>query len=249
MTSELRLIPLRNIPRIPAGADLAEILCEALQQQGIAVEDGDILVLAHKIVSRAEGRTVPLASVVPSRLAQNWAARSGEDPRLVEIILQQSRRVVRMDRGLLITETPHGFVCAHAGVDLSNTPEGEATLLPEDPDGSARRLRHSLEERLGVRLAVLITDSFGRPWREGLVNVALGVAGMTPLADYRGQKDYFGRTLESTVMARADELAAAAGLLMEKAAGIPAVLVRGLTYPQQGSGRDLIRPPERDLFR
>lgn len=248
---DLSCFAIRGIPEIRPGDDLAEAILSALAHQGLAFEAGDILVIAQKIVSKAEGRLVDLKTVIPSPFASTLAASLGKDPRQVEVILGESRRIVRMDRGVLIAETHHGFVCANAGVDRSNLPEGEMVcLLPFDPDASARGLRKAIEQRTGREVAVIISDTFGRPWREGLTNVAVGVSGLLPLLDYRGEKDPYGFTLRSTVMAVADELAAAAELVMGKVEEIPAVIIRGYRYPKgEGKGRDLIRRAEKDLFR
>ncbi len=247
---EYRVVGIPGLPEIQPGSGLGKLICRAVRTASLEVRDGDIFVVTHKVVSKEEGSTVRLDSVKPSRLARTWADELGKDPALVEIILSQSRRIVRMDQGRLIVETHHGFVCANAGVDQSNTAAGEVTLLPEDPDASARCLRSYLEQRFQTRLAVIVSDTFGRPWREGLVNVAIGVAGLTPLVDYRGSLDSAGRRLEATAMAWADELAGAAEPVMGKTRGIPAAIVRGLTYAAaEGSAGDLIRPPEKDLFR
>jgi len=251
LDSELRIVPLKSLPEISAGADLALLIAEAAQREGHSLADGCVVVVAQKIVSKAEGRVVNLREVEPSPLAQSFAREHGKDPRLIEVILRQARRVVKMERGVLIVETHHGLVCANAGVDVSNVPGEECvTLLPCDPDASAARVRQGLRRLTGCDCAVIISDTFGRPWREGLVNVAIGVAGFRPLADYRGQRDRQGRLLRGTVLAVADELAAAAGLVMGKAAGAPVVLIFGAQLERgQGSAQELIRPPERDLFR
>ena len=247
---EYRVIGIPGLPEIRPGSGLGELICRAVRTASLEVRDGDIFVVTHKVVSKEEGSTVRLDSVKPSRVARVWADELGKDPALVEIILSQSRRIVRMDQGRLIVETHHGFVCANAGVDQSNTAAGEVTLLPEDPDASARRLRSCLEQRFQTRLAVIVSDTFGRPWREGLVNVAIGVAGLMPLMDYRGSLDSAGRRLEATAMAWADELAGAAEPVMGKTRGIPVAIIRGLTHPAaEGSARSLIRAPENDLFR
>jgi coenzyme F420-0:L-glutamate ligase/coenzyme F420-1:gamma-L-glutamate ligase len=204
-----------------------------------------------KIVSKAEGDLVDLAQVDPSPLAKRFAKQWEKDARLVEVVLRQSRRIVKMDRGVLITETHHGFICANAGVDQSNI-EGQdiVAVLPPDPDASARAIRQGLHERLGVAPAVIISDTFGRPWREGLVNVAIGLAGMTAIRDYTGLRDAQGYELKVTALAIADELAAAAELVMNKLDNVPVAIVRGYDYPQgEGGLAQLIRPPERDLFR
>ena len=242
----IELTPLTTLPEVRPGDDLAALIREAAAGEGQRIDDSVIIAVAQKVVSKAEGAVVDLRHIRPSRFAQSWSAEWGKDPRLIELILSQSRRIVKMDRGVLVTETRHGFVCANSGVDQSNL-EGEhfATILPEDPDGSARRLRSGLD--CG---AVIVTDTFGRPWREGLVDVALGVSGIEPLEDYRGSADRQGRKMAATVIAVADQLAAAAGLLMRKPAGIPAVLIRGFAWrTAEGSGRELIRKPEQDLFR
>jgi len=204
------------------------------------------VVVAQKIVSKAEGAIVDLGEIQPSEFASRWARQWDQDARFIELILRQSRRIVRMDRGVLIVETHHGFVAANAGADQSNVPgERFATVLPSDPDASA----HALRNRLNCG-ALLITDSFGRPWREGLVNVAIGVSGMEPLEDCRGTLDRDRRVLQATVVARGDELAAAAGLVMKKAAGVPVALIHGFQWPPaEGSSAPLIRRPELDLFR
>ena len=247
---EYRVIGIPGLPEIRPGSGLGELVYQAVRAASLEVLDRDIFVVTQKVVSKDEGRTVRLESVKPSRLARAWAGELGKDPPLVEVILSQSRRIVRMDRGRLIVETHHGWVCANAGVDQSNSAAGEVTLLPEDPDASARRLRSCLERSFRTHLAVIVSDTFGRPWREGLVNVAIGVAGLTPLMDYRGGLDSAGRRLEATTMAWADELAGAAEPVMGKTRGIPVAIVRGLTYPAaEGSARALIRPPEQDLFR
>ncbi len=241
---------MRGIPEVADGDDVAALIAGALREAAIEAANGDLFVVAQKIVSKAEGRVVSLDSVEPSPRAQDWAAAFGKDARVVEVVLRESKRIVRMERGVLISETEHGFVCANAGVDTSNVSEGAVILLPRDPDASARRIRAALEESFGVRLAVIVSDTFGRPWREGLVNVALGVSGIAPLIDYRGQKDSHGNALKVTVIAIADELASAAELVMKKSAGIPVVIIRGVDYEAtEASGSGLIRTPELDLFR
>jgi coenzyme F420-0:L-glutamate ligase / coenzyme F420-1:gamma-L-glutamate ligase len=194
---------------------------------------------------------VRLADVQPTERAIEWAAQYGKDARLIEIVLAQARRIVRMERGVIVAETTHGFICANAGVDASNVPEGTALLLPEDPDRSARAIRDHLSGKFGVSLGVIISDTFGRPWREGLVNVALGIAGVRPLIDYRGQRDTSGKLLSATLIAQADEIASAAELVMGKTNRTPVAIVRGLTLQAgaDGSGRDLLRSPGTDIFR
>jgi coenzyme F420-0:L-glutamate ligase/coenzyme F420-1:gamma-L-glutamate ligase len=244
----LEVLPVEGLPEVRPGDDVAGLVAEAA---GKDLRAGDVVVVTHKVVSKAEGRLVDLRAVEPSALAKGFAASSGKDPRQIEVVLRESRRIVRMDRGLIISETHHGFVCANAGVDASNVPgEDVVCLLPMDPDASAARLRETLAARSGSDLAVIVSDSFGRAWREGITNVAIGVAGMQPLADYRGKTDPHGFPLVASVLATADELAAAAELVMGKTAGIPVAIVRGYPYERAaGTGRALIMPPERDLFR
>ncbi len=244
----LEILPVEGIPEVRPGDDLPELITRAV---GESLRPGDVLVVTHKIVSKAEGRLVDLSAVEPSALAKGFAARYGRDPRQIEVVLRESRRIVRMERGLVIAETRHGFVCANAGVDASNVPGDDTVcLLPVDPDASAAGLREALAALTGSDLAVIVSDSFGRTWREGITNVAIGVSGMSPLADYRGKRDPHGYPLEASVLAVADELAASSELVMGKTAGIPAAIVRGYPYePAAGTGRALIMPPERDLFR
>jgi len=215
------------------------------------LRSGDVLVVTHKIVSKAEGRLVNLRTVEPSALAKGYAASHGKDPRQIEVVLRESRRIVRMDRGIVISETHHGFVCANAGVDASNVPGDDTVcLLPIDPDASAAKLRDALARDPAVDVAVVISDSFGRAWRHGITDVAVGVAGMDPVADYRGLDDPHGFPMQASVLAVADELAAAAELVMGKTEGIPIAIVRGYPYsPAPGSARELLMPPERDMFR
>ncbi len=251
---QITLYGLPDIPRVRAGDDVAQLILEALKRAELTLLDGDVVVITHKIVSKAEGCAVRLTDVEPSPQAIALAAETNKDPRLVEVILRSSRGVVRQREGTLIMETRHGWVCANAGVDRSNVsgPEGEIALtLPEDPDASARRIREKLLAATGADVAVIISDTHGRAWRLGTVNVAIGVAGMLPIADLRGQTDMFGYTLRVTTVARADELAAAAGLVIGQAAeGLPVVVIRGAAYPR-GDGRatEMQRPVEKDLFR
>jgi coenzyme F420-0:L-glutamate ligase/coenzyme F420-1:gamma-L-glutamate ligase len=248
---KVELFAVEGLPDVLPGDDIAEHITVGLRRLGERLEPGDIIVVTQKIVSKAEGRLVRLADVTPSPFAAQWGAANGTDPRVVELTLRESRRVVRMDRGVLIVETHQGLVCANAGVDLSNVAGGEvATLLPVDPDASARRIRAGLHSRSGFEVPVVISDTFGRPWREGLVNVAIGVAGMSPLRSYVGSRDPQGFPLQATVAALADELGAAAGLVSSKLNRTPAVLVRGILYEAgDGSARDLLRASERDMFR
>ena len=224
----IQIFPLPGLPEIEPGADLAALIAGALGAQEFRVGAGDVFVIAQKIVSKAEGRIVRLETIAPSDRADAWARAWGKDPRAVELVLRESHRIVRMERGIIVAETRHGFVCANAGVDLSNAEEGTAILLPHDPDASARSLQTALSATLGADIAVIVSDTFGRPWREGLVNVALGVAGMPALIDYRGQRDAQGKLLQATIIALADELASAAELVMGKADGMPVAIIRGV---------------------
>ena len=249
--TSLQIIPVPGIPEVQPGDDLAEVIWSTLNRNNLVLQEGDILVIAHKVVSKSEGRLVDLRSVVPSDLARRYAEQYGKDPRHVEVVLRESNRIVRMDRGIIISETRHGFVCANAGVDASNVRGEECVcLLPLDPDASARLIGERLETHTGFHLPVIITDSFGRPWRSGIVNVAIGVYGMSPVADYRGQADIYGRDLVVTVMAIADEIAGAAELVMGKLNAVPVAIVRGYPYEQsEGHAKSLVMPAERDLFR
>ncbi|OLE85222.1 MAG: coenzyme F420-0:L-glutamate ligase [Acidobacteria bacterium 13_1_20CM_2_65_9] len=248
--AEINVVALPGLPEIVRGDELGVLIANAVTKTIRTVNIGDIFIVAQKIVSKAEGAVVKLDEVTPSPAAEEWAAAHQKDPRVVEVIFRESRRIVRMERGIIIAETRHGFVCANAGVDASNVPAGFVTLLPPDPDASAERLRDALIGAFGRSVATIVSDSFGRPWREGVVNVALGVAGLRPLVDYRGCLDPFGRRLESTVMAIADELASAAELVMRKTAGTPVAIVRGAVEGVgEGTGRMLVRDASRDLFR
>ncbi len=247
----IELTGLEGLPEIRPGDDLAALIAEAARACRIPLAPGDVLVVAQKIVSKSEGRLVDLDSVAPSAFAAEIAAAMHKDPAMIEVVLRESRRIVRMDQRVLVVETRHGFVCANAGVDASNVPgDRMVCLLPLDPDASAAVLRKRLHDRTGAEVAIIISDTFGRPWREGLVNVAIGVAGLVPLHDFRGQQDPYGYTLHATVLATADELAAAAGLAMGKGDRLPAVLIRGFRFdPGDVKATALIRPPETDLFR
>jgi coenzyme F420-0:L-glutamate ligase / coenzyme F420-1:gamma-L-glutamate ligase len=250
---ELLLVALPGMPEITEGMALAPLLDAALARVGLSLVAGDILVLAQKIISKAEGRLVPLASVTPSERAMSIAREANKDPRFVELILRESRSVLRVKPGIIIAEHKLGFIMANAGIDQSNVPNAEdaVLLLPEDPDASARRLRDALRDTTGVAIGVLIIDSFGRAWRHGVTGTAIGVAGMPALIDMRGNKDREGRVLKVTQVAAADELAAAASLVMGQAdEGTPAVLVRGFPYPlRDGAVKELLRPEAEDLFR
>jgi coenzyme F420-0:L-glutamate ligase/coenzyme F420-1:gamma-L-glutamate ligase len=237
------ITPVEGLPEIREGDDLGALIAERA-----ALEDGDVLVVAQKVVSKAEGRVVRLADVVPSEEATKIAVDG--DPRQLEVILRETARIVRVRPPLVIAETRHGFVCASAGVDASNAPEpGTVVLLPEDPDASAARLRDRLREETGAELGVIVSDSFGRAWRQGTTDVAIGVAGIEPLLDLKGFRDSTGYELHATVIAVADELAGAAELVMGKTAGVPAAVIRGVDVQGGGSARELVMSPERDLFR
>jgi coenzyme F420-0:L-glutamate ligase/coenzyme F420-1:gamma-L-glutamate ligase len=237
------VIPVRGLPEVREGNDLAELIAAAAD-----LEDGDVVVVAHKVVSKAEGRVVRLAEVEPSAQARDLAA--DEDPRRLEVILRESARIVRARPPLVIAETRHGFVCASAGVDASNAPEAETVvLLPEDPDASAARLRDRLRQLTGADVAVIVSDSFGRAWRQGTTDVAIGCAGLRPLLDLHGERDAAGYELHATVIAVADELAGAAELVKGKLDGVPVAVVRGFDRRGEGTAREVVMPPERDLFR
>ena len=237
------MIPVKGLPEVREGVDLAGLIAGAVE-----LEQGDVVVVAHKVVSKAEGRIVRLAEVEASAQARDLAA--DEDPRRLEVILRESARVVRARPPLVIAETRHGFVCASAGVDASNTPEaGTLVLLPEDPDASAARLRERLRELSGADVAVIVSDSFGRAWRQGTTDVAIGCAGLAPLLDLHGERDATGYELHATVIAVADELAGAAELVRGKLDQVPVAVIRGFEPRGEGTARELVIPPERDLFR
>jgi len=246
----LELLAIPGIPEIRKGDDLVVEILKAAKSAGLRFEDGDVVVAAQKVVSKAEGAVVSLATMKPSERAEALAAELKKDARAIELVLRESRRIVRSER-VLITETKHGFVCANAGVDHSNVPgEDVVTLLPRDPDGSAERVAGELSKKTGKRIAVIVSDTFGRPWRLGLTNVAIGSSGLQVLVDLRGTKDREGKPLTATVLAVADELASAAGLLMGKSDGTPAVIVRGYRHkPASEKAASMIRPASEDLFR
>ena len=248
---ELQIIPISLADEIRPGDSLPEKLIHALKHLNKSLRKGDILIVKHKIVSKAEGRLIELDSIKPSASSRAWARRYNLDARVTELALAESKRVVRRKRGVLITETRQGLICANSGVDASNVDGGShALLLPEDPDRSASQLHRELKKRLKLYIPVVITDSFGRPWREGLTEVAIGVAGLKSLHDYRGDRDPHGYSLRVTIEAIADEMACAAGLVCGKLARTPACIIRGYRYrPGRGSARDLIRPAATDLFR
>ena len=248
---QIRIIGITGMPEVRPGDDLVEMLLSAAQAQGTPIQNRDVIVLTQKIVSKAEGRLVSLGEVEPSHFARSLATRYDKDPQHVELILRESRRIVRMDRGVILAETRHGFVCANAGVDTSNVSEaGLAALLPEDPDRSAAEIRARLRDRTGDETAIIISDTFGRPWREGCTNIAIGVAGMIPLIDYRGDKDYSGSIMKASLLAVADELSSSVELVMGKINRVPVAIVRGYGYPEgEGQASALVREPETDLFR
>jgi coenzyme F420-0:L-glutamate ligase / coenzyme F420-1:gamma-L-glutamate ligase len=248
---QIRLIGLEGIPEIDPGDDLARHIADSAAHTGVVLEDGDVLVVAQKVVSKAEGRVVCLADVSPSAFARSLARERSMDARMAELVLRESRSIVRMNERVIITETHHGLICANAGIDQSNIPQdGCVSLLPRDPDVSASSLRGALRERLGIDVAVIISDTFGRPWREGLTNVAIGLAGINPLDDFRHQCDDYGRRMRATVLASADELATAAGLIMRKTRRLPVVLITGFVFEPGDHGmRELLRAKDQDLFR
>ena len=248
----LTIIPVKGIPDVEPGDNLGEIIVTRLKEQGEEFHEGDIVIVSQKIVSKAEGRIVNLSKVTPSPFASFVSKEAGKDPRQVEVILRETRKIIRMKAGHLITETKHGFICANAGVDASNVARGKdaVTLLPLDPDNSADRIGKTIRKLTGKRVPVIVTDTFGRAWRMGQVNFAIGVSGMKPIHDYKGTRDMYRHTLHVTEIAVADELASAGELVMNKSDKVPVALVRGYTYRRgKGTGKNLLRPEELDLFR
>jgi coenzyme F420-0:L-glutamate ligase/coenzyme F420-1:gamma-L-glutamate ligase len=248
---QITITGITDIPEVKPGDDLAGLILDGCARLGVQPQEGDVLVVTQKIVSKAEGCMVDLRDIEPSAFARQYAEAWGKDPRHIEVVLRESKRIVRMDRGIIISETRHGFVCANAGVDASNVPgEHFVGLLPPDPDTSALRIREAIQPLLDVDVPVIISDSFGRAWRHGIINVAVGVSGLQPLIDYRGQRDSDGYLLSATIIAVADELASAAELVMGKLDACPAAIVRGYTFERsEGSARELIMDPARDMFR
>jgi len=248
----IQIIGLEGFPIVKRGDDLGGLICEKAEEQKIGIEDGDVIVVTHVVVSRVEGNVVNLDSVEPSEFAENLGKRLGKDPALIEVVLRSSKSVVRMGDGNIITETPHGFVCANSGVDKSNVPgERNVALLPVNPDLSARRIRRRIRKLTGKDVAVIISDTHGRPLRDGQVNVAIGVAGIEPIRNRRGEKDLFGYVLKVKKIAIADELASAAELVIGQAdEGVPVAIIRGYSYPRTEKARatKLIRPRNKDLF-
>jgi coenzyme F420-0:L-glutamate ligase/coenzyme F420-1:gamma-L-glutamate ligase len=251
VVSSISIIGVDGIPEVVPGNDLSKIILEACEEQRTPLQPKDIVVVTQKIVSKAEGEIVDLSTVVPSDFASRWADRYDKDARVIELALQDSRRIVRMDRGVLVTETQHGFFCVNSGIDASNVSDRDAVvLLPKDSDASARHIRDGINKLSGLQVAIIITDTWGRPWRKGVLNVAIGVAGIDSIRDYRGLVDDYGRELHGTAIAVVDELASAGELVMGKLDRIPVAIVRGYSYKSaNGSVSDMIRPADEDIFR
>jgi coenzyme F420-0:L-glutamate ligase/coenzyme F420-1:gamma-L-glutamate ligase len=248
----LTILPVRGLPDIGKGDNLAKMIVTKFGDEGQKIQRGDIIVIAQKVVSKAEGRVISLTKIKPSPFAKAIAVEAGKDPRHVELILRESKKIIRMGKGHLITETKHGFICANAGIDMSNVGRNSdiVTLLPLDPDKSAAKIRTDIRREAGQDVPVIVTDTFGRAWRVGHVNFAIGVSGIKPIKDYRGTRDMYRYVLHVTEIAVADELASAAELVMNKADKIPVAVVRGYRFRRGiGTARDLIRPEELDLFR
>ncbi len=255
LDNAVAIYPVSGMPELHPGDDLQSLLGEALAESVGNLRDGDVVVVTHKVVSKAEGQMVDLSTVQPSDFAIEWAEAWNKDARQVEVVLRQAKRIIRMHNGLIVAETHHGFYCANAGVDASNADVNQVVVLPEDPDASAGAIRSALMERFfadqpHAKLGVIITDSFGRPWRNGIVNVAIGVAGISPLADYRGQHDPAGYELRATILAVADELAGAAELVMHKTHRVPVAVIRNYEWHgEEGIGQDLVMDEDRNLFK
>jgi coenzyme F420-0:L-glutamate ligase / coenzyme F420-1:gamma-L-glutamate ligase len=250
MAGPVTITGIEGIPEIQAGDDLAALIIEAVSRQGLSFQDGDVVTVTQKAVSKAEGRSVALEDVEPSALAIELATNWEKDARHIEVVLRESKRIVRMDHGVIICETRHGFVCANAGVDASNVPGGRLMLLPLDPDASAAGIRAGIRAASGADVSVIISDTFGRPWRSGYTEVAIGVAGMQPILDYVGQVDTAGRELRATWICVADELASAAELVTGKLNQVPVALIRGYPAPRgEGSAREMVRQATSDMFR
>jgi coenzyme F420-0:L-glutamate ligase/coenzyme F420-1:gamma-L-glutamate ligase len=246
----ITILGLIGIPEVKEGDNLASLINKAAKKQGIVIEKNDIIVVTHKIVSKSEGRLKNLTRVAPSIFAKRISKSSKKDPRYIEIVLNETKRIVKMMGRHMITETLQGLVCANAGIDKSNLAQKESiAMLPEDPDSSAMSIRKEIKELTGSDTAVIISDTFGRPWRKGQINIAIGVSGMNPIKDYRGKKDSFGHILSVTNIAIADEIASAAELVMNKVDGIPVAIIKGYDYPKgRGDSKDLIRSSRMDLF-
>ncbi len=247
----IEVIPITGIGEIRQGDSISEVVLEACRKISLSLQNGDVLVVTHKIISKAEGRILNLDDIIPSKFATKAGKHIQKDPRQVEVIFSETRRLVKMVRGLIIAETSHGFVCANAGVDQSNVEKGKVVLLPKQPDKSAQKMRNAIRRSTGKEVAVIISDTFGRPWREGQVDVAIGLAGIHPFSDYRGKIDQYGYELHSTIICAVDEIASAAELCMNKLDRVPVVVVRGYEYVRNEnvSSRVLARTPSRDLFR
>ncbi len=251
MANTISVIGLGAVPEVRVGDDYTQLVLEAASADDFSFQAGDILVVTQKIVSKAEGMLVDLREVQPGEFAKQFAATWDKDPRQVEVVLRESVRIVKMERGIIISETRHGFICANAGVDMSNVAGYDyACLLPKNSDASAECIRHGLREQLGLEIPVIISDSFGRAWRNGITNIAIGVAGMQPLLDYRGTTDAHGYLMHASIIAVADEIASAAELVMNKIDGVPLAVVRGYKYaPGVGSGQEIVMEASRDMFR
>ena len=251
MRSAIQIMPVHGIGEIHVGEVLSQTILTAIDESQITLQDSDVIVITQKIVSKAEGRIIDPVTVEPSHMAHMCAAQGHKDANYYEVVLQESKRIIRMDRGVLICETHHGLICANAGVDESNVDGGgHITLLPVDPDASARQIRDAIAQQCGINVAIIISDSFGRAWREGQVNVAIGVAGINPLISYAGIDDPYGYRMQASVLAIGDEIAAAAELVMGKIDRVPVAVVRGVTYAaSESSASTLIRPAAKDLFR
>lgn len=248
--ARLQVFPLLGIPEVEPGADLVELIMKSLRRSSVRFADGDVLVVKQKVVSKSEGRLVNLEYVRPGEVALRLGREQGKDPRLVEVVLGEAVRLVRVGHGVIVTETRHGYVCANSGVDKSNVRDGYVALLPVDPDRSARSIRRRIEKKTRRKIAVVVTDTFGRPWRKGQTDVAIGCSGIKPLLSYRGKTDSYGYSLKVTEPAVADEVASAAELVIGKLSGIPAAIVRGVTFERgEGGAKELVISKEQDLFR
>ena len=250
MPPRVTITGLDGIPEVQPGADVAALILAAVAASGETLQDGDLLVVTHKIVSKAEGQLIDLREIEPSELARRHAEKWNKDARQIEVVLREAARIVRMERGLIIAETQQGFICANAAVDNSNVEPHYVCLLPVDSDASAARIRAGIKAQTGLDIPVIISDSFGRAWRFGIVNVAIGLSGLQPLADYRGQEDAFGQVMHASILAVADELACAAELVGNKFDARPVALIRGYEFVRaEGSYRELLMDPAKDLFR
>jgi coenzyme F420-0:L-glutamate ligase/coenzyme F420-1:gamma-L-glutamate ligase len=246
----MKIIPICLKGDVHANSNLASLILSSIERTNYHLKNNDVLVVAHKIVSKAEGRVIDLVTIRPSKHAISIAKKHRKDPRIVELILRESRRIVKMERAIMITETKHGFVCANAGIDKSNVSGDRVVLLPINPDRSAVKIKRAVKRQTGKNIAVIISDTFGRPFRQGQVNVAIGIAGLNPLKDYRGTKDMFGKQLKVTEIAIADEIASAAELVMGKTDSVPVVIITDFKYDNKhGSAKTLIRKRKYDLFR